>query len=105
MVKSQYQKMVSPVVGQMIKKLRKDDPNLSVAQAMKKAWKTKEVLDAKKKYYVWKEKQPIGKRPGAKKAPAKRTTTKRKAPAKRTTTRRKAPAKRKPVRRRRVRRV
>lgn len=41
---------VFAVANEQKKKLRKENPNLGVAEATKKAWKTKEVLAARAKF-------------------------------------------------------
>lgn len=54
MPKNAFQKMVFTVAVAQAGKIRKDNPNLTVAEATKKAWKTKEVLAARAKYEAYK---------------------------------------------------
>ena len=103
MVKTMYQKMVFSVVTAEAAKIRKENPNLKQTEVIKKAWKTKAVADAKKKYEAWKAKQPATKKPAAKKTTAKKPAAKKptkkpagkktttKKPAKKPATKRKAP--------------
>ena len=65
MVKNDFQKIVFSVAVAQAGKIRKANPNLTVAQATKKAWKTKEVLAARDKYAAVKkakEKKAKGKK-------------------------------------------
>ena len=50
MPKSDYQKIVFAVAVAQAAKIRKENPNISMAESTKKAWKTKEVAAAKVKY-------------------------------------------------------
>jgi len=50
MPKSDFQKIVFTVAVAQAGKIRKENPNLTVAEATKKAWKTKEVAAARAKY-------------------------------------------------------
>jgi hypothetical protein len=50
MPKSDFQKIVFSVAVAQAGKIRKQNPNLTVAEATKKAWKTKEVIAARAKY-------------------------------------------------------
>lgn len=50
MPKSDFWKIVFSVAVAQAGKIRKENPNLTVAEATKKAWKTKEVLAARAKY-------------------------------------------------------
>lgn len=50
MPKSDFQKIVFSVAVAQAGKIRKENPNLTVAEATKKAWKTKEVSAARAKY-------------------------------------------------------
>jgi hypothetical protein len=49
--------MVFDVVIKMMKKIKKEHPNMPQPECMSKAWKTKEVAEARKKYDEWKAKQ------------------------------------------------
>ena len=71
--KPDFQKMVFSVANAQRAKLVKENPNLTFGDASKKAWKTKEVLDARKKYEDQKAKyaaSPAAKKTVAKKKPA-----------------------------------
>ena len=85
--KSTWQTMVMTIVAKMIRKLKKDHPTMKQSEIMKKAWKTKEVMDARKKYDEYKAKKTkkgacdTAKTGGAakkRKAPAKKRVAKKK---------------------------
>ena len=63
----EFRKMVFTVAVAEAQKIRKANPNLTVAEATKKAWKTKVVLDARAKYDALKAKSAA--KPAAKPKP------------------------------------
>lgn len=79
MSKAEWQK-VFKLATKKAKEIRAKRPNLSYPQAVKLAWKDKEVIAAKAAY---KKKYPGGakKKPAKRKPAAKRKTTTRKKPA------------------------
>ena len=72
MPKNDFQKMVFSVAVAQAGKIRKENPNLTVAEATKKAWKTKEVIAARAKYDAHK----AAKEKVAAKKPVKKTAKK-----------------------------
>lgn len=73
MPKSDFQKIVFSVFVAQAGKIRKENPNLTVAEATKKAWKTKEVSAARAKYDALKAtKEKASKEKSAKKGKAKK---------------------------------
>jgi hypothetical protein len=81
--KTPYQTMVRAVVSKVMKKMKKDHPNMKQTEIMSKAWKAKEVLEARKKYDEWKAKHAKG--AAEKKKVTKKPATKKKKPVKKTT--------------------
>ena len=83
--KPDFQKMVFSVANAQRAKLVKENPNLTFGDASKKAWKTKEVLDARQKYEEQKalySVSPNAKKTAAKKKPAAKKADPKKKPTK-----------------------